>query len=361
MKKRDLPRASFDLRDFPEFDTHQAVISFVDPETSLRGFIAIHNTNVGPAVGGTRFHYYPTEADALRDALRLSRAMTYKCALANVPYGGGKAVLMAPSISRKAHQLKTEKFWNSYAKKIGLLEGNFFTGEDVGITERDIKILEKHSPYIIGRPSVGSLPAHWAALSVFESMRAALQVVFGTSSFEGRTVAIKGLGNAGKDLAGMLVHAGAKVIGAEIDKKRLQDARREIPELVGVSPEHILFQEADILSPCALGDDLTRQTIPRLKAKIVCGAANNQCATPEDGERLHKRGIVYVPDYVANGGGLINVVDELQKGGYNPSRVQRNVKQVYDTVLELLRHAKKHHVSPYSYADRLAEKRFRKA
>ncbi len=334
------------------------VLRLYDRSTNLRGFIAIHNTHAGPAVGGTRFAHYASEEEALRDALRLSRAMTYKCALAKVPYGGGKAVLMAPKNASAAEKLKNEKYFAAYARRIALLDGHFFTGEDVGLTKRDIEILAKHSESIIGRPAVGGLPAHWAALSVFESMRAALKTVFGNDSFKGRTVAIKGLGNVGSDLAMLLHKAGAQIVGAEKNQDRLRAVQKKIPSMRSVSPEAILTQTADILSLCALGGDLSEKTIAKLKVKIVCGAANNQLATPRDSARLAKRGIVYIPDYVANGGGLINVVDELDAKGYDRARVERRVSQVRKTVTDILTAAKKNRCAPDAIADQIGKKRF---
>ena len=347
-----------DIETLPEFDGHEAVFRFSDQDTGLRGFIAIHNTNAGPAVGGTRFCHYANEEGALRDALRLSRAMTYKCALAGVPYGGGKAVLMAPAGAKAAKKLKTKKYLESYARRLALLSGSFFTGEDVGMTGKDIEILDQCSAGIIGRPSVGGLPSYWAALSVFESMRAALKEVFGSDSFKGRTVAIKGLGNVGSDLAAMLDEAGASVIGAEVDSTRAREAKKRVPDMRLVSSASIHTQKVDIFSPCALSGDLSKTTIPKLKAKIVCGSANNQLATSQDGERLFKRSIVYVPDYVANAGGLISVVDELHEGGYSRARVARNVARVRATVADILRQSKKKRHSPDSIADKIGKERF---
>jgi leucine dehydrogenase len=347
------------IEELPEFDGHELVLYLYDKTTGLRGFIAIHNTNAGPAVGGTRFCHYESEEDALRDALRLSRAMTYKCALANVSYGGGKAVLMAPRSARAAEKLKNEKYLAAYTRRMNLLDGHFFTGEDVGITKCDIKILARHSSSIIGRPSVGELPSHWAAVSVYESMRAALVTMYDNDSFKNRTVAIKGLGNVGLDLAKMLSRAGAYIIGAEINQERVQRARKHVKGIHIVSSEVIHKQKADIFSPCALSGDLSKKTIPQVRTKIICGAANNQLATAEDGMRLFKYGIIYIPDYIANGGGLINVIDELHSGGYNRERVERNVARVRTTVARLLAESKKQRRPPDQIADEIARSRFR--
>lgn len=349
---------SIALESLPEFDDHELIIRFFDRATHLRGYIALHNTTAGPAIGGTRYCYYQNETEALRDALRLSRAMTYKCALAHVPYGGGKAVLIAPRSPHAAKKRKNIKYLNAYARKIELLGGHFYTGEDVGLTETDITILAHTSSYIVGRPQVGGMPAHWAARSVFESMRAALKTVYASDSFQGRSVAIKGLGNVGFDLAGMLIRAGAHIIGADINRERVQRARAKLKKIRVVSPKSVHAERADIFSPCALGGDLSQVTIPQLQVSIVCGAANNQFAAPEDGARLFRRGIVYVPDYIANGGGLINVVDELHRGGYSQQRVEKNIRRVHTTVVRLLTESKKQHRPPDHIADQIARDRF---
>jgi len=346
------------IEKLPEFDGHELILRFSDKFTGLRGFIAIHNTNAGPAVGGTRFAYYKNEEDALRDALRLSRAMTYKCALSHVPYGGGKTVLMAPRSPAMVTKLKNEKYLRAYARKLDFLKGSFFTGEDVGMTEHDIKTLARFSTSIIGRPSVGELPSYWAALSVFESMRVALKTTFGNESFVDRTVAIKGLGNVGFDLAQMLHKAGAHIVAADTNKERVLHALKHLPNIRIVSAGSIHTQKADIFSPCALGGDLTKKVIAEIKAKIVCGSANNQLATPEDGMRLLKRGIIYVPDYIANAGGLINVVDELHSGGYDRKRVQRNTIKVGMTVAHVLSESKRLRRPSNKVADKLGRERF---
>ena len=346
------------LEKLPEFDGHEMVLRIQDPSTGLRGFIAVHNTNLGPAVGGTRFWYYKNEEEALRDALRLSKAMTYKCALANLPYGGGKAVLMAPRDMKERTKTKSEHYLSSYASRLALLDGHFFTGEDVGMEEHDIEVLARKSTSIIGRPSVGGLPSPFAARSVFESMRAALRVSYDNDSFENRTVAIKGLGNVGLDLAKLLVRAGATVIGADVNEDRVKLAQKKVPGIKIVSPAVIHKQEADIYSPCALGSDLTAAYIHELKCQIVCGSANNQLATPSDSYRLFKKGIVYIPDYVANAGGLITVVDELHAGGYDRDRVRRHIAQIKETVTYILTEAREKKLPADKVADMLAEKRF---
>lgn len=337
---------------YQEFDHHEAVVFIKDEQTGLRGFIAIHNTNRGPAVGGTRFWKYASDQEALRDALRLSRAMSYKCALADVPYGGGKAVLIAPEDNKKS-----EDYLAEYARRLESLGCGFYTGEDVGLNEDDIRILSKHSTCIIGRPDVGDLPSRWAALSVFVSMRAALQSVFGSSDFSERTVAIKGLGNVGLDLAKLVTEAGGKVVGAELDPGRLSNAQAELSKMEVVSPEEITDVKADIFAPCALSGDITAEYAAKGSAKIVCGSANNQLTSDDIADALHDAGILYIPDYVANSGGLINVVDELNPSGYDKARVKEKVEGVENTVRELITKSKQDGISTEAVAGMIARRR----
>jgi len=343
-----------DLLRIPEFHDHEAVVYLNDKKSGLRGFIGIHNTNLGPAAGGTRYWHYTSEKDALRDAMRLSRAMTYKCALARVPHGGAKGVIMANS-----HHRASELF-TAYAKRVNLLRGTFSTGEDVGLTPEHLRVLEKNSPYIIGRERFAGNPSPWAAKGVFHAMRAALETTFGTDEIAGRTFAIKGLGKVGTVLCGMLYERGGRIIGADIDAARVKSVKRKYPKVEIVSPKDIHHQRVDVFAPCALGDEFSKKTIPQLRCQVVCGGANNQLTTPEDGNRLHSWGILYVPDYLANGGGLINVVAELDKRGYSRKRVERKVQGIYGTAKEIIQRSRGENKPTSEVADRLAETIFLK-
>jgi leucine dehydrogenase len=337
------------------FADHEAVILLHDEATDLRGFIAIHNTNLGPAVGGTRIRYYKNESEALEDALRLSRAMTYKCAIAGVPFGGGKAVIMAP---KHMNPREKQSLLRAYTKRLKLLDGHFYTGEDVGLSEKDIELLERYSDAIIGRPKVGDLPARWAALSVYSALEAALEEHFGSASFEGRTFGIKGLGNVGSELCGLISARGGTLVVADIDSERVRKVQK-LYKVRAVPHSRIHAEAVDVFMPCALGGDLTAKTIPQLRCAIVCGAANNQLATKEDGHRLHARGILYIPDYVANAGGLLNVVAELHARGYSRTRVMAQLRKLKRSVSEIIVESRKHNVPTSDVADALAEKRFR--
>ena len=339
----------------PEFDDHELVAFFEDKRTGLRSFVAIHNTNLGPATGGTRYWNYRSEREALRDALRLSQAMTYKCALARVPHGGGKGVIMANS-----HDPRKRRFLTAYAKRINLFNGSFTTGEDVGINVDDIKLMLRHSPFVNGKPNIAGDLSPWAALGVFSAMQGALESMYGSADFEGRTVAIKGIGKLGAELCLLLHKQGARIIVADIDRARVKMIKRRFPGVAVVSPADIARKKADIYAPCALGDEFDKKTIPQLRAKIVCGGANNQLASKEDGERLHSWGILYVPDYLANAGGLINVVAELDKHGYSRRRVAKKVRAIRQTTKKIIALSRAHNKPTSEVADRLAESIFRK-
>lgn len=326
---------------------------FHDSSTGLKGFIAIHNTNLGPATGGTRYWQYYSENDALRDALRLSKAMTYKCALAGVPYGGGKGVII-----RHARHPKGPALLSAYGRIVNLFNGNFYTGEDVGLTERDVELLAKSSKFINGLPTIAGDPAPWAALSVFYGITVGLETVYGNANMHGRTFAIKGLGKVGAELARLVMQQGGQVYGTDINQSTLRKVVKRFPRIQIVKPSEIYKLKVSVFSPCALGGDLNGKTIPQLKCDIVCGGANNQLVSPLDGERLQKRGILYIPDYVANAGGLINVTEEWNRRGYSRDRVQEKVAGVKKTIRHIIDLSEKKRMATSVIADQLAERIF---
>jgi leucine dehydrogenase len=319
------------IADLSEFDNHELISYLIDRSTGLQGFVAIHNTNLGPAVGGTRYWHYANEYDALKDVLRLSRAMTYKCALAGVPYGGGKAVIMAN------HQtLKNDKFLKSYAHKINLLRGGFFTGEDVGVTQVDVEKLAKQSPYMIGRKRFAGDPSPWAALGVFHALRAALNEVFGSDDLRNRTIGIEGLGKVGGSLARMIAAEGGRIIAADPNESVVREMKNKIKGIKFVKPNEVHSQKIDVFSPNALGAEINERTINEFRCQIICGGANNQLQSDHYGAVLQRLGILYIPDYVANAGGLIDVVDELNKSGYSKDRVRKKVLGIRETVSKII-------------------------
>ncbi len=353
----NLKITSFDAKTFSDFDNHKNVFRIEDTAEGLLAFIVIHNTNRGSAIGGTRYWHYEDEVGALRDALRLSRAMTYKCAIAEVPFGGAKGVILAPN---NASQEQKDAILISYAEALAELGEPFYTGEDVGLNEHDVQVLEQHSKTIVGRPDVGGLPAKWAALSVFYAMEGALVMQSGSPSFAGKKVAIKGLGGVGIDLSSLLEKAGATLVGADIIPERVERALVNHPTMEIVDSMAIHSMPVDIYSPCAMGNEFNAQTIPELKTKIICGAANNQLTTKSDGQRLFETGILYIPDYVANAGGLISVADELHPLGYSQERVESDIKRIRNTVEKIIEISIRDSVPTGEVADALAEERFLK-
>ncbi|OGY97488.1 MAG: hypothetical protein A3A43_02805 [Candidatus Liptonbacteria bacterium RIFCSPLOWO2_01_FULL_56_20] len=345
----------FSVSSLPEFDNHELVAFFEDKKTGLKSFVAVHNTNLGPATGGTRYWNYRSEREALRDALRLSQAMTYKCALAGLSYGGGKGVIMANS-----HNPKKRKFLIAYAKRVNLLRGNFYTGEDVGLTTEYVNTLARHSKFIIGRESLAGNPSPWAALGVFYAISAGLKAVFGTDEMSGRTFSIKGVGKVGSELCRLLYGRGGRIVVADINQKRIKQIKKRFPKVRVVKPGEIHEQRVDVYAPCALGDEFNAKTIPRLQCHIVCGGANNQLSTSEDGRRLQRAGILYIPDYLANAGGLINVVAELDRRGYSWKRVRKRVQNIQKMARKVIEFSRRQDTPTSEVADRLAESIFRK-
>lgn len=338
----------------PEFDSHKAIYRFEDGVNNLRGFIAIHNDNLGPATGGTRMFPYVSEDDALRDVLKLSRAMTYKCALAGVRHGGAKGVIIADPESDK-----NERLLRAYAKMVNELKGKFYTGEDVGLTEDDVQIMLQESKFFIGKRGVAGDPSPFAALSVFYAMETVLNEVMEKGNFFSIKVAIKGIGKVGSELLRLLMRAGAKAVTADIKASVADSIRLKFPQVKIVRPEAIHKQNADIFSPCALGNDITNANVSDIQAQIICGGANNQLESSEVGDLLFKRKIFYVPDYVANAGGLINVVDELEKGGYKRERVLHRIEHLKDTLRTLYLFSQQKNQPPHRIADKLAEDIFK--
>lgn len=320
-----------DLERFSEYDNHELVCEIEDEDSKLRAYIAIHNTNLGPATGGTRFFSYKSKDEAIRDSLMLSKAMTYKCALAGVPYGGGKGVIIGDP-----KEIKTGELLKVYAGAVNELNGKFTTGEDMGLTEDDIMVLSNESKYINGR---GSQLGAFAALGVLKAIEAAI------GEIKERTFAIKGLGKVGFALCKLIYERGGKIIGADIDEKALKRAKNYIKI---VDPLEIHKQKVDVYCPCALGNEFNERTIDELGCNIICGAANNQLASSSIGEDLHKKGITYIPDYVANAGGLIKAV--LKSG------VEKKIDEIKNITKKILDLARENNESTSGTADKLAKK-----
>ena len=321
-----------------DFDGHEAVHGFHDRKSGLKGFIAIHSTALGPGFGGCRMWTYESEDDAIADALRLSRGMSYKNALAGLAYGGGKAVIMGDP--RKD---KTPELFEAFGRAVDRLGGAYVTAEDVGVSVQDMMAASCTTKFVSGISVKtdgfsGGDPSPRTALGVFEGLRAATRIGL-DRDVEGLTVAVQGLGSVGYNLATLLHDAGAKLIVADLSDDALKRAHRDFGAEV-VMPRDILSADADILAPCALGGVLNAKSIPHLKAKVVAGAANNQLATSKDGETLMKHGITYAPDYVINAGGIISVAAEYE-GASSEAEVQAQINEIGPRTQSLLEEAKR--------------------
>ncbi|MGB0934482.1 MAG: Glu/Leu/Phe/Val dehydrogenase dimerization domain-containing protein [Alphaproteobacteria bacterium] len=337
----------------PDFDNHEHISFFSCKETGLQVIIAIHSTYRGPTLGGCRMWPYETEQEAIMDALRLSRGMTYKAAMADLPYGGGKAVIIGDP-----QKEKSEALFRSLGRCLNHLNGRYITGEDVGTSVEDMEIIRATSPYVVGlstkTPGGSGDPSPVTAYGVYKGMLAAIKYKMGKDSVKGLRVGVQGLGHVGANLCKILHENGAKLMVADISQTRMQ----EMVDQYGaeaVAPEIIYCAELDIFAPCALGGILNEHTIPLLRAPIVAGAANNQLAAPRDGEYLNQRDILYAPDYVINSGGLINVT--MEGAQYNRERAYMKVDQIYDTLMQVFTCAEKKEWSTSHAADYVAEQR----
>ncbi|OQW48636.1 MAG: amino acid dehydrogenase [Proteobacteria bacterium SG_bin6] len=310
---------------FPDFDEHEGVHLFTDPASGLHCIIAIHSTKLGPAGGGVRFWHYANSGEAITDALRLSRGMSYKNAMAGLPMGGGKAVVLAD-----ANRTKSEAMLKAFGRAIESLGGRYVTAEDVGMSDKDMVVISSETKFVTGLPvasgQAGGNPGPSTALGVYLGVKAAAARGLGAGDMKGVRVAIQGVGSVGGGLARLLAADGAELILADVDAGRAQALAAELGARA-VDAGEVLSVDADIVSPNALGAILTEASIAALKAKVIAGGANNQLATPEDGRRVHERGILYAPDYVINAGGIINVCLEYF-GNSNRAEVEARIHKI---------------------------------
>ncbi|MBN4054606.1 Glu/Leu/Phe/Val dehydrogenase [Nitrospira defluvii] len=335
-----------------DHDTHEQILIGYDPSTGLKSIIAIHNTTLGPSLGGCRMWPYKSFDLALNDVLRLSKAMSYKAAISDLPLGGGKSVIWGDPQTEKSKALLV-----AFAKQVDILGGRYIVAEDVGVSVPDIEVIREVTDHVSGFSiSEGGSgdPSPVTAYGVFCGMRACLEEVFGDASFQGKRVAIQGLGKVGSALARLLNEAGAKLYVSDMDPERMAMATRDF----GADPIHgheIYRVDCDIFSPCALGGIINERTIPSLSCPIIAGSANNQLAKSDDTVFLDERNILYAPDYVINAGGLINISEELT--GYDKGRAYTKVAKIYERLTELFSQAKKASISTALAADRMAETR----
>jgi leucine dehydrogenase len=335
----------------PEFDHHESIHHFEDPGSGLRAIIAIHSTALGPAAGGCRRWDYASDELALTDVLRLSRGMTYKNAVAGLPFGGGKAVILATDRAPKTREL-----FEAFGQAVDSLNGLYITAEDVGISVDDMRAVRSRTHFVSGLPqsgtNAGGDPSPWTALGVFHGIEAAVAARFGADSLRNITVAVQGVGHVGVYLCRLLHEAGAKLIVADVDKESLRAICEQVPAEV-VAPRDILFSDAEVLAPCALGNVLNSETIPRIRARVVAGAANNQLASADDGARLSELGILYAPDYVINAGGVISVAHEYL-GNSTEERVRSEVCRIPGRLQQIFADAESSGRPTNAIADELA-------
>jgi len=332
---------------------HEEVVFFSDPTCNLKAIVAIHNTILGPALGGTRMWPYKSEEDAVEDVLRLSRGMTYKAAISGLNLGGGKAVIIGDP-----DKDKSEALFRSYGRFIESLNGRYITAEDVNISVEDIEHVFTETAFVSGvdKSHGGSgNPSPYTALGTFRGMEAAVMKLFGSRELNGKTVSLQGTGSVGFHLGELLRDAGANIVYTDINEKNIKRFSEAIPAAKFVSPDEIYDVECDIYAPCALGATINDDTIPRLKCKIVAGAANNQLAEHRHGAVLKEKGFLYAPDYLINAGGLMNVSLEFE--GWSDAKARRMVDTIFDTTLKIFALSDEKGIPVNQATDFLAEER----
>jgi len=333
---------------------HEQVLYGYDDVSGLRTIIAIHSTALGPALGGTRFFPYSSEAKALEDVLRLARGMSYKAAAAGLDLGGGKAVIIGDPA-----ELRSERLLRAYGRIVDSLHGRYITAEDVGTTTEDMELVRRETRWAVGIPVAqggSGDPSPVTARGLLAALRAVAGYLWGTKNLEGKRIAVKGVGKVGHAFVRLLVEERAEVIVADISEKSAQRAVDDFG-VRSVPDDEILTMDCDVLAPCALGGDLNAETIPKLACEAIVGSANNQLREDSDADLLMEHGIVYAPDFVVNAGGLINVYEELR--GYSKTRALHRVDSIFDATLRVLETSKQLEINPHVAAARVAEERMR--
>lgn len=333
---------------------HEQVVFCQDPHTGLNAIIAIHNTVLGPSLGGTRVWNYASHEEALIDALRLSRGMTYKSALAGLNLGGGKAVLIGD-----ASKLKNEAYWRKYGRFVNSLNGKYITAEDVNTSKTDMEYIGMETKFVTGKPEYmggSGDPSPLTSYGVYMGMKAAAKKAFGTDDLSGRKILVQGAGNVGRYLMEYLVKDGAKVYMSDINETKLKEVKAMLPSVEVIASDKIFDLELDIYAPCALGATVNTDSIAKLKCPVIAGGANNQLADENvHGPMLVEKGIIYVPDFLINAGGIINISIEID--GYNKERAYNTVSKIYDRALLCFETAEREGIHTQLAAMRAAEKR----
>lgn len=343
------------LSDLKAFDNHELVIALNDEDSGLKAYIAVHSSKLGPAHGGTRMKAYTNELLAIQDVLELSRAMSYKSALAGLPYGGAKGVIVLPE-----GPFDREKLLRAYAKRIESMHGTFRTGTDVGLTDKDTQLMAKDCQYILG---IGGGDRHGlstsktAAMGVQLAIKAAAKHKYGSDDLKGKVIGIKGLGKLGAELAVLLGNDGASLVVADINADQITDLQKKLPNLKVVPAAEIHKHQMNIYAPCALGHEFMSETIRNLKCDIIAGGANNQLIDDQAGDEIFKRGILYAPDYIANAGGLIYVSEDLETDGFHLERVQKRLENIRDTLGVIFKNSERDNKPTHRVSDILARKR----
>ncbi len=332
---------------------YEQLVFCQDKTSGLKAVICVHNTALGPALGGCRLWNYASEEAAIVDALRLARGMTYKNAAAGLNLGGGKAVIIGD-----ARRDKTEALFRAFGRYVQSLGGRYITAEDVGTSPEDMDVIALETEHVCGvsAGTAGSSgdPSPATAYGVYRGIKACCQEAFGDESLKGRTVALQGLGHVGSNVARHLAEDGARLMVTDINPLAVEKAVKDLGA-TAVTTDEIFDVECDVFAPCALGAVINDDTLPRLKCRVLAGAANNQLKEDRHGDALTARGILYAPDFIINAGGVINVADELE--GYNRERAYRKVAAVYDNLMKVFEIAKRENIPTYKAADRMAEER----
>jgi leucine dehydrogenase len=345
------------LFEMPEFDAHEQVVFGHDPAAGLKAIVAVHSTALGPAAGGCRMWAFGSTTEALRDALRLSRGMSYKNAMANLRFGGGKSVIIGD-----AQRMKTPALFEAFGRLIDSLGGRYITAEDVGTTTADMEIVSRHTRFVSGLTRAGQAggdPSPKTALGVHLGLKAAVKSRLGRADLQGITVAVQGVGGVGYHLCRLLAAEGARLCVADVRAAAVERVRDEF-KATAVATDAILRQDADVLAPCALGAILNAQSIPALRVKVIAGAANNQLAQDRDGEALQQAGILYAPDYVINAGGIISISHEYY-GGSTDALIDADLQGIPARLGEIFERARRESRATNAIADQLARERISSA
>lgn len=332
-------------------DGYEKVMMATDEKSGLKAIISVHNTNLGPAVGGTRLYPYANEEEALTDVLRLSKGMTYKSSLAGVNFGGGKSVIIAKP------EDKTPELLEAFGKFVDSYGGKYNCAEDVNTSPDDMEIVHKVTNHVMGLSNLGGDPSPLTARGVYVSIKATIEKKLGKKMSDAH-IAVQGVGHVGVYLVDMLHAEGAKITVADVNEQSLKHVSEKYGAEI-VAPSEIHKVECDVFAPCAMGAILNEKSIPELNCKAVVGAANNQLAVmEEDAKRLNARGILYAPDYLVNAGGIINVFIEQQETGYDKDQAWKATGDIANTLMEIYEMAEKENILPHQAADKIAEQRF---